>query len=75
MGGKQYNVFVCVHLSTPHRLELFGCNELSDAGLWASLNSRITTLSLADCINVADDTIAAVAQLLPGLQEFNLQVG
>ncbi|XP_022665702.1 F-box/LRR-repeat protein 16-like [Varroa destructor] len=54
-------------------LELFGCNELTDAGLWASLDARITTLALADCINVADDTVAAVAQLLPGLKEFNLQ--
>ncbi|XP_064479002.1 F-box/LRR-repeat protein 16-like isoform X2 [Ornithodoros turicata] len=54
-------------------LELFGCNEITDAGLWASLTPVVTCLTLADCINVADDTLAAVAQLLPGLQELNLQ--
>ncbi|XP_028966874.1 F-box/LRR-repeat protein 16 [Galendromus occidentalis] len=54
-------------------LELFGCNEITDAGLWASLTPKIQSLALADCINVADDTIAAVAQLVPQLKEFNLQ--
>ncbi|KAG0434527.1 hypothetical protein HPB47_019041 [Ixodes persulcatus] len=54
-------------------LELFGCNEVTDAGLWASLTPAVTCLTLADCINVADDTLAAVAQLLPALRELNLQ--
>lgn len=54
-------------------LELFGCNELTDAGLWAALRPTVTSLTLADCINVADETLAAVAQLLPALRELNLQ--
>ncbi|KAH7950280.1 hypothetical protein HPB49_021801 [Dermacentor silvarum] len=52
---------------------LFGCNELTDAGLWAALRPTVTSLTLADCINVADETLAAVAQLLPALRELNLQ--
>lgn len=30
---------------------------------------------LADCINIADEAVGAVAQLLPSLYEFSLQVG
>lgn len=56
------------------QLELAGCNELTDAGLWASLGPRIVSLSLSDCINVADESVAAIAQLLPSLYELNLQV-
>lgn len=56
-------------------LELAGCNEVTEAGLWACLTSRIVSLSLADCINVADEAVGAVAQLLPSLYEFSLQVG
>lgn len=55
-------------------LELLGCNEVTEAGLWACLTSRIVSLSLADCINVADEAVGAVAQLLPSLYEFSLQV-
>lgn len=31
------------------------------------------SLSLSDCINVADEAVGAVAQLLPSLYEFSLQ--
>ncbi|KFQ55955.1 F-box/LRR-repeat protein 16, partial [Nestor notabilis] len=55
------------------RLELSGCNDFPEAGLWSSLNARITALSVSDCINVADDAIAAISQLLPNLTELNLQ--
>ncbi len=55
-------------------LELAGCNEVTEAGLWACLTPRIVSLSLADCINVADEAVGAVAQLLPSLYEFSLQV-
>jgi F-box and leucine-rich repeat protein 16 len=55
-------------------LELSGCNEITEAGLWACLTSRIVSLSLADCINIADEAVGAVAQLLPSLYEFSLQV-
>lgn len=56
-----------------YELELAGCNEITEAGLWACLNPRIVSLTLSDCINVADEAVAAVAQLLPGLYEFSLQ--
>ncbi|XP_013775653.1 F-box/LRR-repeat protein 16-like [Limulus polyphemus] len=55
------------------QLELFGCNEITDAGLWASFSPRIVSLTLADCINIADESVAAVTQLLPSLYELNLQ--
>ncbi|XP_028905273.1 F-box/LRR-repeat protein 16 isoform X1 [Ornithorhynchus anatinus] len=55
------------------RLELSGCNDFTEAGLWSSLNARITSLNVSDCINVADDAIAAISQLLPNLAELSLQ--
>ncbi len=55
------------------RLELSGCNEITEAGLWSCLNSKIVSLSINDCINVADDSVGAIAQLLPSLYELNLQ--
>lgn len=51
-----------------------GCNEVTEAGLWSCLTPRIVSLSLADCINIADEAVGAVAQLLPSLYEFSLQV-
>lgn len=50
-----------------------GCNEITEAGLWACLTPRIVSLSLSDCINVADEAVGAIAQLLPSLYEFSLQ--
>lgn len=55
-------------------MELAGCNEVTEAGLWSCLTPRIVSLSLADCINIADEAVGAVAQLLPSLYEFSLQV-
>lgn len=55
------------------QLELIGCNEITEAGLWACLTPRIVSLTLSDCINVADDAVGAVAQMLPALNEFTLQ--
>ena len=60
-------------LTCVFRLELSGCNEVTEAGLWACLNSRIVSLSISDCINVADDSVGAIAQLLPSLYELSLQ--
>lgn len=54
-------------------LELSGCNDFTEAGLWSSLNARLTSLSVSDCINVADDAVAAISQLLPNLCELSLQ--
>ena len=56
-----------------YRLELSGCNEITEAGLWACLNAKIVSLCIMDCINVADDTLGAIAQLLPSLYELSLQ--
>lgn len=56
-----------------YRLELSGCNELTETGLWSCLNPKIVSLSISDCINVADDTVGAISQLLPSLYELNLQ--
>ncbi|KAL5291841.1 FBXL16 family protein [Megaselia abdita] len=61
------------HLQSLFELELAGCNEITEAGLWACLTPRIVSLSLADCINIADEAVGAVAQLLPSLYEFSLQ--
>jgi F-box/leucine-rich repeat protein 16 len=60
-------------MSCIYRLELSGCNELTETGLWACLNPKIVSLSITDCINVADDTVGAISQLLPSLYELNLQ--
>ena len=60
-------------LPAVHTLELSGCNEVTEAGLWTCLNARIVSLSISDCINVADDTVGAIAQLLPSLGQLNLQ--
>ena len=56
-----------------YRLELSGCNEITESGLWACLNAKIVSLCIMDCINVADDTLGAIAQLLPSLYELSLQ--
>ncbi|XP_076242717.1 uncharacterized protein LOC143184401 [Calliopsis andreniformis] len=61
------------HLQALFELELAGCNEITDSGLWTCLTPRIVSLSLSDCINVADQAVNAVAQLLPSLYEFSLQ--
>ena len=56
------------------QLEIAGCNEITEQGLWSSLHPRLISVTINDCINVADECICAVSQLLPGLYEFNLQV-
>jgi hypothetical protein len=55
-------------------LEINGCNEISEQGLWSALQPRLVSLTVTDCINVADECICAITQLLPALNEFNLQV-
>ncbi|XP_046355053.1 F-box/LRR-repeat protein 16-like [Haliotis rubra] len=56
-----------------YRVEISGCNEITETGLWSSLNPKIVSLSISDCINVADDTIGAISQLLPSLYELTIQ--
>ena len=55
------------------QLEIAGCNEITEQGLWSSLHPRLVSVTINDCINVADECICAVTQLLPSLYEFNLQ--
>jgi len=57
-----------------YSLEINGCNEITEQGLWSSLQPRLVSLTVTDCINVADECICAITQLLPALYEFNLQV-
>lgn len=40
-------------------LELTGCNEITEAGLWACLTPRIVSLTLTDCINIADEAVSS----------------
>ena len=56
-----------------YQLEIVGCNEITEQGLWSSLHPRLVSLTINDCINVADECVCAVTQLLPALYEFNLQ--
>ena len=56
-----------------YKLDLSGCNEITEAGLWSCLNAKIVSLCISDCINVADDSVGAISQLLPSLYELNLQ--
>lgn len=70
---KQIISLIKWQLQSLFELELAGCNEVTEAGLWACLTPRIVSLSLADCINIADEAVGAVAQLLPSLYEFSLQ--
>lgn len=73
MVFANFEIFVYFQQSL-FELELAGCNEVTEAGLWSCLTPRIVSLSLADCINIADEAVGAVAQLLPSLYEFSLQV-
>lgn len=72
MELKSYSLII--YQQSLFELELAGCNEVTEAGLWSCLTPRIVSLSLADCINIADEAVGAVAQLLPSLYEFSLQV-
>lgn len=55
-------------------LELLGCNDFIEVGLWFSLSVCIILLSVSDCINVVDDVIVVILQLLFNLVELSLQV-
>ncbi|KAF8567388.1 hypothetical protein P879_01711 [Paragonimus westermani] len=60
-------------LSGLRSLELQCCNELSELALWTCLPSSVNKLSIFDCINISDESLGAVAQLLPELRQFTLQ--
>ncbi|CAH8436263.1 unnamed protein product [Dicrocoelium dendriticum] len=56
-----------------YSLHLECCNRLTAAAFWNCLPYTIVNLSILDCINVTDDSVSAVAQLLPNLKHFTLQ--
>ena len=55
------------------KFSISGCNEITEQALSLSVNERMTYLSISDCINIGDESMVAIAQLLPALTEFNLQ--
>ncbi|XP_071455029.1 F-box/LRR-repeat protein 16 [Hetaerina americana] len=61
------------HLRSLEELRLRGCNGITGEGLGRSLNAKICRLSLADCAQIGDEAVGAVATLLPNLTEFELQ--
>lgn len=63
-----------MHFAAPPHAATTGCNEITDSGLWTSLIPRLESLTVLDCINVADETVAAITQMLPALTQLNLQV-
>lgn len=54
-------------------IELIGCNELSDSLLWTGITPTLRSLTVQDCINISDESIAAVCQLLPSLRHLHIQ--
>lgn len=70
---KGLDIFLASLSQSLKKLELSGCNKISDSGLWTSLVPRLESLTILDCINIADETVAAIAQMLPELRELYLQ--
>lgn len=54
------------------KLEICSCNDITDSGLWTGLVANLRSLTIMDCINIADETMATIA-ILPSLKEFTLQ--
>ena len=50
-----------------------GCNEISDSVLWAALVPKLEVLIIMDCINISDETIAAICHMLPNLKKLQIQ--
>ncbi|RWS31613.1 F-box/LRR-repeat protein 16-like protein [Leptotrombidium deliense] len=73
VSDKGLEIFLATLNQSIKKLELSGCNEITDSGLWTSLVPRLESLVICDCINVADETIAAITQMLPSLTELTLQ--
>nr|KAF6272052.1 F-box and leucine rich repeat protein 16 [Myotis myotis] len=74
-AARGFEGFCLVGVSDLDICEFIDNYALSKKGVKAmSLKrSTITSLSVSDCINVADDAIAAISQLLPNLAELSLQ--
>jgi len=50
-----------------------GCNEITDGGIWTGIIPNLTSLTILDCINIADETIAAICQMMPNLRVLQIQ--
>ncbi|CUT99673.1 Leucine rich repeat cysteine containing subtype [Echinococcus multilocularis] len=61
-------------MHTVTNLSIVSCNCLSDMALWSCLRPWMTHITLRDCLNFKDDTLQAIVQTAPGLQELNLQI-
>ncbi|CAG2111799.1 unnamed protein product, partial [Medioppia subpectinata] len=53
--------------------ELIRCNEITDTVMWAGLVPNLEILIIMDCINISDETIAAICQMLPSLKKLQIQ--
>lgn len=42
--------------------------------VWAALVPKLEVLIIMDCINISDETIAAICQMLPNLKKLQIQV-
>ncbi|RWS11376.1 F-box/LRR-repeat protein 16-like protein, partial [Dinothrombium tinctorium] len=73
VSDKGLEIFLATLNQSIKKLELSGCNEITDSGLWTSLVPHLESLTICDCINVADETMAAITQMLPSLNELILQ--
>lgn len=64
--------FLLASASQLVKLEISSCNDITDSGLWTGLVPNLRSLTIMDCINVADESLATIA-MLPVLKEFTLQ--
>lgn len=71
---KGLEVFLASNARYLQSFELIGCNEIADSGLWTGLVPNLKCLSIQDCINISDETIAAICQLLTSLKTLQVQV-
>ncbi|XP_054159279.1 F-box/LRR-repeat protein 16-like [Oppia nitens] len=60
-------------LSSLLKLELTGCNEITDSVMWTALVPKLEILVIMDCINISDETVAAICQMLPNLKKLQIQ--
>lgn len=61
-------------MHTVTRLAVVGCNCLTEVALWSCLRPWITHLEVRDCLYFGDDSVHAIVQGAPCLQELRIQV-
>lgn len=70
---KGLEIFLASIARSLQTFEMIGCNDISDSGLWTGLVPNLKCLTIQDCINVSDETIAAICQLLTSLNTLHVQ--